>query len=257
MANGERSAGSSATPSRPEEDAPLSSWRSRLHAVGSPSPGGDLRMAPGRTDAWRAVLLLWIASDHLPDRERRAAAAELVDDVFRRRLHGSRVREARRRGIGEEDLREWAAHYLVEGVWRRERGTARYDDLVHRLRDYLNDRIAAQGLGPDWKRVVGKLDGDPPASLDAPPGGENGGPPLLELVGAPDGQFGRLEARATLRRLVARADLTDGERACLLHRKVWGRSVEQTAERVGYTEGSVRVLTSRAMTKLREAAAAA
>lgn len=270
-AEGQGSSQSSAPPSRGDAGDPAydsSGGWNRLIAVGGPA-GGDLGMAPG-TRLWRSALLLWVAADHRsererrdhrPDRERWAAAERLVDDVFRRRLHRARVREARRHGISEGDLRKWAVHFLVEGVWRRERGSARYEDLVRRLADYLNDRVAAEALGSDWGKIVGKRDGEPPEFLDAPvPGAdEDDGTVrvLLNEVGVHDPRFGKLEARLALRTLIRRAELTDGERSCLLLRKLRGCNVEETAERTGCTEGSVRALTSRAVAKLKEAAAAA
>lgn len=212
------------------------------------------------TDSWRAILMLWVAADHLPDRERRAAAEQLVDDVFSHPLHPARWRKARSRGVTDDDLRRWAVRYLFEGIWHRERGSANYQDLVYRLKNHLNDRIAAEVLGPDWEREVGKRDGEPPASLDAPISAEDeddeASRSLLDEVEAREPRFGKPEAQTVLRQLIRRAELTDGERSCLLHRKIQGCDVKETAEWTGYKQGSVRTLTSRAMSKLEEAAAA-
>lgn len=225
--------------------------RDRIFSVQFPSDEAPDRITPDNIYG-RTIRLLTIAADHLPDHEQKRAAEELVDGLFGRAVHPRRWRKLAERGIDREQVRAAAVDYLMEGIWEEglERRHVTYSDLVTRLRNYLNDRVSETLIGPEWRKVVGKDPGDPPQSAERRREDRGTVPDTPQ----DDPQFGRYETRLTLQRLAERAGLTDSEETALTYRRLHGCSVEETAEKMDSTPGSVRVLDSRAKSKLAEIA---
>lgn len=123
------------------------------------------------------------------------------------------------------------------------------------LRHAAERRVTEDLLGPDARKKLRSDEVDPPESLDAPmdPDAETEeGNTLLDRLEEDDPNFGRFEAQRMLKRLIERADLTDGEHKAFLYRKLRGFSVEEAAEEMDSTSGSVRALLSKAKSKLRK-----
>lgn len=233
------------------DQTPRSPLPDRIYSVQFSSGKAPDRIEPDNIYG-RTIRLLTIAADHLPDHKQKQAAEELVDGLFAHAVHPKRWRKLAERGIDREQVRTAAADYLMEGVWEEglERRHVTYSDLVERLRNYLNDRVSETLIGPEWRKVVRKDPGEPPQSAEKRREDRGTVPDTPQ----DDPQFGQYEARITLRRLIERADLTDSEQTALTYRKLHGYSVEETAEKMDSTPGSVRVLDSRAQAKLAEIA---
>lgn len=123
------------------------------------------------------------------------------------------------------------------------------------LRYAAESVIAEDLLGPDARKILRSDEPDPPESLHTPVAQDADSDEehtLLDQMGRDDPNFGRFEAQQTLRRLIDRANLTGGEHQAFAYRELHGFSVEETAEQMGSTKGSVSALVSKAKSKLRD-----
>lgn len=222
----------------------------REEADGSPA-------LPPLGTAWSLLLLASPRDRH--DRFRHPLARRLLRTEFGPPLRaGRRAKLEQHAGAGPRKIRSAAEAVLVRTValWGREEGRARYSDLAGSVRNTLNDDVARDLLGPDWKKLVGKVAQDPDEALDAPADGDEDGRTLLDQQEDRDLRFSRLESRLQLRRVIDAADLTEGERGSVLHTEIWGRTYREAADEMGTTPKAVSAMKSRGMRKLREAARA-
>lgn len=123
---------------------------------------------------------------------------------------------------------------------------------------YAVERVISEDLlGPDARKILRSDEPGPPESLNVSVKQrrdvEDDGRSLLDRLESVDPNFGRFEAQLTLRRLIDKADLTDSQHEALLYRELRGFSVQETAEAMNSTEGSVRALVSQAKSALHQA----